>query len=209
MICCDMEWNGMSRSPFLVHLYWAFQDDQYLYLVMNFMKGGDLRYYLDKHGPMPEATCRFYVAELLLAVEEMNSLGLVYRDLKPENILLDEDGHLRLSDFGLVYDLKNTQDGMTSGEAGTRGYLSPEVLTGRYGFTQDVWSYGITIYELLHQSVFITSHRIISLFPLNFHITNVICVYSYHLNPVMTYYQVNYDLNVIYHPNVVVCYADY
>jgi serine/threonine protein kinase len=67
------------KSPFLVHLYWAFQDDQYLYLVMNFMKGGDLRYYLDKHGPMPEATCRFYVAELLLAVEEMNSLGLVYR----------------------------------------------------------------------------------------------------------------------------------
>lgn len=116
---------------------------QDLYLIMNFMKGGDLRYYLgtrypprvfvascnvsgvaDKHGAMSEAQCRFYAAEILLAMEEMNNLNLVYRDLKPENILLDDDGHLRVSDFGLVHDLKEDKDWMTSGEAGTRGYLS-------------------------------------------------------------------------------------
>lgn len=140
------------KSPFLVKLHWAFQDDQFLYLIMNFMRGGDLRYYLEKRGAMTEDTCRFYAAEILLAMEEMNNMGLIYRDLKPENILLDEDGHLCVSDFGLVYDLTETKDGMTSGEAGTRGYLAPEVLVqnGRYNWSQDIWSYGITLYELLH-----------------------------------------------------------
>src|SRR5437879_2503246 len=96
-----------------------------LYLVMDFMRGGDLRYYLEKRGPMNEAVCRFFAAEVLLALEEMHSLHIVYTDLKPENVLMDDAGHIRVSDFGLCVQLRASHNYMTSGERGTDGYLAP------------------------------------------------------------------------------------
>lgn len=142
---------ALFRSNFLVHLHWAMQDERNLYLMMHFMKGGDLRYYLTNQGKMTENRCRFYAAEILLALEEMNSLNIAYRDLKPENVLLDEYGHIRVSDFGLCKVLRQSQNYQARGESGTSGYMAPEVISLQdYDTSQDVWSFGIIIYEFLH-----------------------------------------------------------
>lgn len=139
------------NSPFLVHLYHAFQDKESLYLVMNFMKGGDLRYYLEKKGAMKEDVCKFFAAEMLLGLEEMHSHNVIYTDLKPENILLDDDGHIRISDFGLCVQLKKEHNYLHHGERGTDGYIAPELLRREYyGYSPDVWTLGIVIYELIH-----------------------------------------------------------
>lgn len=136
---CWLERHTMIqlRSPFLVPVYYAFQDAYHIYLVMHFMPGGDLHFLLQnkrmlakgRRGPgsmqpLPESHARFYLAEILLALEALHSFGLVYRDLKPENCLLGADGHLRLSDFGLAGDLNLDADGMTVGACGTSGYMS-------------------------------------------------------------------------------------
>lgn len=142
---------ALFKSHFLVHLYWALQDERNLYLIMSFMKGGDLRYHLTNHGKMTENNCRFYAAEILVALEEMNSLHIVYRDLKPENVLLDELGHIRISDFGLCQVLRQSQNYQVRGESGTSGYMGPEVVSRQsYDTSQDVWSFGIVLYEFLH-----------------------------------------------------------
>ena len=118
------------HSHFLVSCVYAFQDAQHLYMVMPLMLGGDLRYYLKQNGPCRESEARFFMAEILLALEHMHSLRIVYRDLKPDNILLDDTGHLRLSDFGLSGRIRS-QDGKTSGFCGTHGYVAPEVRSTR------------------------------------------------------------------------------
>ncbi len=122
------------RSPFLVPVYYAFQDPLNIYLVMHFLPGGDLHFLLQnksalKRGlrsprhmqSLPESHVRFYLAEILLALEEIHSFGLVYRDLKPENVLMDSKGHVMLSDFGLAGDLNAEGDGHTVGACGTNG----------------------------------------------------------------------------------------
>jgi len=157
------------RSPFLVPVYFAFQDARNIYLVMHFLPGGDLHFLLQNkrllakgksaaatanRRKLPEWHARFYMAEILLALEEMHSFGLVYRDLKPENVLLDAQGHVRLSDFGLAGDLNVEGDGKTVGACGTMGYQSQELLANmRYDTTPDVFAFGVVLYELLHGQV--------------------------------------------------------
>jgi serine/threonine protein kinase len=142
---------AMFRSWFLVQVHWAFQDEHNLYFVMHFMRGGDLRYYMEQEGQMSEVKCRFYAAEILLALEEMTLYNILYRDLKPENILLDENGHIRVSDFGLCTILTEQHGFMTRGLSGTSGYMAPEVLARtHYNCSQDVWSFGIVLFEFLH-----------------------------------------------------------
>lgn len=148
-----IERDVMSQltSPFLVNLKFAFQNKTKLLIVMPFMAGGDFQYHIDKHGAMSEYDVKFYAAEMLLGLEELHSLSYIYRDLKPANILLDEQGHLRISDFGLVKKLTADKNYTTTGYAGTRGYTAPEVENNKpYGFGVDFWSYGIVIYQLLH-----------------------------------------------------------
>jgi len=138
------------QSPFLVNLLYAFQDAYDLFVIMPFMQGGDLRYYLTTKGRMPESMVRFYAAEMILGLEELHSKHIVYRDLKPDNVLLDSQGHLRISDFGLGVILKKENSYKTKGTAGTAGYQAPEVIHKRsYGVSVDVWSLGVTLYELL------------------------------------------------------------
>eukprot|EP00455_Lapot_gusevi_P047612 TRINITY_DN6460_c0_g1_i8.p1 TRINITY_DN6460_c0_g1~~TRINITY_DN6460_c0_g1_i8.p1 ORF type:complete len:280 (+),score=64.76 TRINITY_DN6460_c0_g1_i8:66-842(+) len=99
---------------------------------------------------MKEDMCRFYAAEILFGLEELHSLGIVYRDLKPDNVLFHESGHLRISDYGVSVQLTPSHP-VTSGRAGTAGYQAPEVLNRhKYSYSADVWSFGVTIYELLH-----------------------------------------------------------
>lgn len=152
----DMVWTErriMSRltTPFCCHLVYAFQSATELFFVMPFMQGGDLRFHLRERSLMSERVCRFYAAQMVLGLEALHRLRIVYRDLKPDNILLDKDGNLRLSDFGISVELLAKDDYKTRGRAGTRGYQAPELFDGQlYDTSADVWSFGVTVYELLH-----------------------------------------------------------
>lgn len=97
------ETKALSKiiSVWVPDLYLAFQDANYLYLVMEYMPGGDLMSLFIKKDILLEQEARFYIAELVLAIEEIHSLGYIHRDLKPDNILIDRLGHLKMSDFGL------------------------------------------------------------------------------------------------------------
>ncbi|KDQ64527.1 hypothetical protein JAAARDRAFT_117772 [Jaapia argillacea MUCL 33604] len=90
-----------SNSPWVVQLYYSFQDPMYLYLIMEFLPGGDLMTMLIKYDTFSEDVTRFYIAECVLAIEAVHKLGFIHRDIKPDNILIDKDGHIKLSDFGL------------------------------------------------------------------------------------------------------------
>jgi len=90
-----------SDSPWIVQLYYSFQDSLHLYLIMEFLPGGDLMTMLIKFDIFPDDWTRFYIAECVLALEAIHKLGFMHRDIKPDNILIDKDGHIKLSDFGL------------------------------------------------------------------------------------------------------------
>lgn len=142
-----------SGSHFLCGLVHAFQSDKEVFIVTQFMQGGDFTYQISQqpNKRFPEDSVRFYIAEMVSALEVLHQLGFLYRDLKPENILLDLQGHIRFSDFGLSCKLDSKQNYTTNLRAGTPGYMAPELLRGmRYGFPVDIYSLGCTMYELLH-----------------------------------------------------------
>ncbi|KAF9108888.1 Serine/threonine-protein kinase [Mortierella sp. GBA35] len=99
-----------SESPWVVQLYYSFQDPQFLYLIMEFLPGGDLMTMLIKYDTFSEDVTRFYIAECVLAIEDIHKMGFIHRDIKPDNILIDRDGHIKLSDFGLSTGFHKTHD---------------------------------------------------------------------------------------------------
>ncbi|KAI9014130.1 kinase-like domain-containing protein [Hyaloraphidium curvatum] len=137
-----------ATSPFLVGLKFSFQTSAKLYLVLDYMNGGELFYHLQKETAFSEERAKFYTAELVLALDHLHKYNVVYRDLKPENILLDSNGHVALTDFGLCKE-NVAYDDTTNTFCGTAEYLAPEVLTGKgYGKSVDWWSLGILFYEM-------------------------------------------------------------
>ncbi|KAJ3127589.1 hypothetical protein HK098_006118 [Nowakowskiella sp. JEL0407] len=137
-----------ATSPFLVGLKFSFQTPEKLYLVLDYMNGGELFYHLQKETAFSEERAKFYTAELTLALQHLHKYNIVYRDLKPENILLDSNGHIALTDFGLCKENLSFND-TTNTFCGTAEYLAPEVLTGKgYGKAVDWWSLGILFYEM-------------------------------------------------------------
>ncbi|KAJ7504350.1 kinase-like domain-containing protein [Mycena galericulata] len=100
-----------STSPWVVQLFYSFQDPLYLYLIMEFLPGGDLMTMLMKYDVFSEDVTRFYMAECILAIEAVHNLGYIHRDIKPDNVLIDKNGHLKLSDFGLSTGLHKGSDG--------------------------------------------------------------------------------------------------
>ncbi|CAK5274051.1 unnamed protein product [Mycena citricolor] len=100
-----------SNSPWVVQLFYSFQDPFYLFLVMEFLPGGDLMTMLMKYDVFSEDVTRFYMAECILAIEAVHALGYIHRDIKPDNVLIDKNGHLKLSDFGLSTGLHKAADG--------------------------------------------------------------------------------------------------
>lgn len=142
--------ESISRHPFVVKLYYAFQDREKLYLILEYAQGGELFTYLANERMFPEPTAAFYMAELVLALEHLHhNIGVVYRDLKPENCLLDAEGHLLLTDFGLSKVPVNGNDQCTS-ILGTIEYMAPEVILGHvYDRAVDWWSFGIMGYDFL------------------------------------------------------------
>ncbi|KAF8076149.1 kinase-like domain-containing protein [Lyophyllum atratum] len=136
-------------SPFLVGLKFSFQTDSDLYLVTDFKSGGELFWHLQRETRFSEERARFYIAELVLALEHLHKFDIVYRDLKPENILLDATGHVALCDFGLSKaDLRS--DELTTTFCGTTEYLAPEILLSEQGYSKivDFWSLGVLLFEM-------------------------------------------------------------
>ena len=134
--------------PLLCGLVFCFQTEERIYFILPFLSGGELFQHLRKFRTFDEDKVRFYGAQIALALEYLHSKGIVYRDLKPENILMDEDGYLKLADFGMAKKLKEDEKAMSF--CGTPEYLAPEIITMEgHDKNADWWSFGILLFEML------------------------------------------------------------
>ncbi|KAI9826381.1 MAG: camp-dependent protein kinase catalytic subunit [Thelocarpon impressellum] len=137
---------GMVKHPFLITLWGTFQDSRNIYMVMDFVEGGELFSLLRKSQRFPNPVAKFYAAEVTLALDYLHSMHIIYRDLKPENLLLDRHGHLKITDFGFAKEVPD----ITWTLCGTPDYLAPEVVASKgYNKSVDWWSLGILIFEML------------------------------------------------------------
>ncbi|KAI8927672.1 kinase-like domain-containing protein, partial [Entophlyctis helioformis] len=148
-----------QNSRWITTLYAAFQDDENLYLVMEYVSGGSLRAMINnRETPMTEAEARFYIAEMIVALEVIHKYNYIHRDIKPENWLIDSTGHVKLADFGSCIRISETARVTSHETVGTPDYISPEILrahegSANYGQSVDWWSLGIILYELLFDEV--------------------------------------------------------
>jgi protein kinase A len=134
------------RHPFIVELYSTYQDNLNVYMLLSYVPGGELFSHLRRAGRFSADVTRFYLASIILAIENLHSRNIIYRDLKPENLLLDRVGYLRIADFGFA---KIVED-RTFTLCGTPEYLAPEiVLSQGHGKAVDYWALGILAFEML------------------------------------------------------------
>ena len=138
------------KHPFIVDLKFAFQTNGKLYLILEYLSGGELFMHLEREGIFMEDMACFYLAEITMALGHLHSKGIIYRDLKPENILLDMSGHIKLTDFGLCKESIH-EGSITHTFCGTIEYMAPEVLT-RSGHNKavDWWSLGALMFDMLN-----------------------------------------------------------
>nr|AVY51828.1 protein kinase A catalytic subunit [Ustilago esculenta] len=137
---------SIVRHPFLVNLWGTFKDSTFLYMVMDYVPGGELFTLLRKSQRFPHPVAKFYAAEVALAIDYLHQNNIIYRDLKPENILLSADGHLKITDFGFA---KYVPD-VTWTLCGTPDYLAPEIVSSKgYNKSVDWWALGVLLYEML------------------------------------------------------------
>lgn len=142
--------ESVNRYPFIVNFYYAFQDQEKLYLILEYAQGGELFHHLAAERMFSEDVAAFYMAEMVLALDHLHrTVGVIYRDLKPENCLLDSEGHLLLTDFGLSK-VTLDEDNPCRSFLGTVEYMAPEVVQGlEYGAAVDWWSLGALGFDLL------------------------------------------------------------
>jgi serine/threonine protein kinase len=145
----------VAGHPFITRLIASFSDHDFLYILLDYVPGGELFTYLRKFRRFDEDMARFYAAEIVLILEHLHEEqgGIAYRDMKPENLLLDAEGHIKLVDFGFAKRLGNNEDDRpveTYTLCGTPEYLAPEVIHNKGHTTAvDWWALGILIYEFL------------------------------------------------------------
>mmetsp|Transcript_4720 Transcript_4720/g.5667 ORF Transcript_4720/g.5667 Transcript_4720/m.5667 type:complete len:319 (+) Transcript_4720:116-1072(+) len=141
-----LEEIALDPHPFIVTLASTFQDERYLYVVLEYVCGGEFFTYLRNAGHFESAIARFYAAHIVLIFESLHSKDIIYRDLKPENLLLDSEGYLKLTDFGFAKKVKYK----TFTLCGTPEYIAPEVILNKgHGKGVDWWTLGILIYEMI------------------------------------------------------------
>ena len=144
----EREFLSKLHHPFIVNMICSFQDYDNLYLVMDLLTGGDLRYHICHKKQFNEEQSRFFSSCILLALEYIHMNNIIHRDIKPENLVLDEKGYVRVTDFGVAK--KNTRDN-SSETSGTPGYMAPEVLCGlNHSFSVDFFALGVIIYEFMN-----------------------------------------------------------
>lgn len=135
------------RHPFLVNMIYSFQDYDYLYLVMDLLTGGDLRYHICRHRKFSEEQTKFFMSCLILGLEYIHSNEIIHRDIKPENLVCDEKGYIRITDFGVAKKYKKENKDETSG---TPGYMAPEVLCAKnHSYPVDYFALGVIGYEFM------------------------------------------------------------
>ena len=145
------EKNALSKLyfPLISNLYYSFQDENNLYLIMDFLGGGDLRYYLMNGRIFNEKEIKFILGCIIITIEYIHSKNIIHRDIKPENLLFDDKGYIHLCDFGLSLKENEISDNLKY--AGTKFYIAPE---GNINLISDFYSIGVVIYELVMDEVY-------------------------------------------------------
>ncbi|XP_022246835.1 serine/threonine-protein kinase 32B-like isoform X2 [Limulus polyphemus] len=149
----EIEILSTLDHPFIVNLWFTFQDDEDMFMVVDLLLGGDLRYHIQHSGVFNESRVSFYVCEVALALDYLQSKNIIHRDIKPDNILLDDEGHAHVTDFNVATVLKEGRLATTI--SGTKPYIAPEVFQcglGKnqgYSYAADWWSLGVCGFEML------------------------------------------------------------
>ena len=135
------------HHPFIINMHFAFQDSDNLYLVMDMLSGGDLRYHITKYKRFSEEQTRFFIANMIHALRYIHDNNVIHRDIKPENLVMDDKGYIRVTDFGIA---KENNGNNSSESSGTPGYMAPEIIRGRnHSFAVDFFAVGIIGYEFM------------------------------------------------------------
>ena len=143
----EREFLSKLNHPFIVNMHYAFQDKDNLYLVMDLLNGGDLRFHISRYRKFSEEQTRFFIANMVYALEYIHANNVIHRDIKPENLVLDEKGYVRITDFGIA---KENMPDNSSETSGTPGYMAPEVMKSRnHSFPVDFFAIGIIGYEFM------------------------------------------------------------
>lgn len=134
-------------ASFIVNMQYAFQDRENLYLVMDLLNGGDLRYHIARHRRFSEEQTKFFITCILISLDYIHSKSIIHRDIKPENLVFDDKGYLRVTDFGIarIWNPDNSKE-----TSGTPGYMAPEVMCRQnHGVAVDYFAVGVIAYECM------------------------------------------------------------
>ena len=143
----EREFLSKLHHPFIVNMHYAFQDKENLYLVMDMLSGGDLRYHISRYRKFSEEQTRFFIANMIYALKYIHENNVIHRDIKPENLVLDENGYVRITDFGIA---KENMPDNSSETSGTPGYMAPEVMKAKnHSFPVDFFAIGVIGYEFM------------------------------------------------------------
>ena len=143
----EREFLSKLHHPFIVNMHYAFQDKENLYLVMDMLSGGDLRYHISRYRKFSEEQTRFFISNMIYALKYIHENNVIHRDIKPENLVLDENGYVRLTDFGIA---KENLPDNSSETSGTPGYMAPEVMRAKnHSFPVDFFAIGVIGYEFM------------------------------------------------------------